>query len=180
MSTTVNRPATGKLDEGKHLVLRVQLDRPYLADVGFGNGILEPIPLENGKYQQGYLDYQLKHDGERWWFTNHIYGGAGFDFTLDGHELADFAPQSHELQTWEGSGFVRNTVCFRFNKQGYVCLRGAVLTTVTESGQQEQVIDNLADYQRILTNTFDLPLPNIDTLWEKVWARHQAWANEQG
>jgi N-hydroxyarylamine O-acetyltransferase len=180
LSSTVNRPPTGKFVEGNHLVLRVQLDRPYLADVGFGNGLMEPIPLENGTYQQDYLDYKLKHDGERWWFENHIYGGAGFDFNLDAHELADFAPQSHELQTWEGSGFVRNTVCFRLNEQGYVCLRGAVLTTVTENGQQEQVIDNFADYQRILTDTFDLPLPKTDTLWEKVWAKHQAWAKEQG
>jgi len=180
LASTVNRHGTGKIVEGNHLVLLVQLERPYLADVGFGNGILEPIPLEHGTYQQGFLDYKLKHDGERWWFENHIYGGgAGFDFTLDAHQLDDFVPQSHELQTWEGSGFVQKTVCFRFTDQGYVCLRGALFTTVTESGQQERVIDNRADYQRILAEVFDLHLANTDALWEKVWARHTAWVEEQ-
>ena len=29
-----------------HLLLRVDLDRPYLVDVGFGEGSLEPVPLE--------------------------------------------------------------------------------------------------------------------------------------
>jgi N-hydroxyarylamine O-acetyltransferase len=179
MGSTVNRQPNGKNIEGNHLILQVKLDRPYLADVGFGNGLLEPIPLEAGTYRQGFLDYNLRHDGERWWFTNHKHGGAGFDFTLDAHKLEDFTEQSHELQTWEGSGFVRNTVCFRYNDHGYTALRGAVFSTVTERGVEEKVIDSLTDYQRLLTDTFDLHLENVDRLWEKVWSRHQAWIREQ-
>jgi N-hydroxyarylamine O-acetyltransferase len=179
LGSTVNRQPTGKVIEGNHLILRVQLDEPYLADVGFGNGLIEPIPLAAGTYKQGYLEYGLRHDGERWWFQNHIYGGAGFDFTLDGHELEDFAAQSHELQTWPESGFVRNTVCFRFNDQGYTSLRGAVIGRITAEGLQESVIDNPAYYRQVLAETFDLRLPDTDALWEKVWARHQAWMAEQ-
>jgi N-hydroxyarylamine O-acetyltransferase len=179
LGSTVNRQPTGKTIEGNHLILLVKLDRLYLADVGFGNGLREPIPLESGTYRQGFLDYQLRHDGERWWFQNHIHGGAGFDFTLDAHELEDFAQQSHELQTWEGSGFVRNTVCFRFNDQGYSALRGATLSTVTENGVEERIIDNATDYEQILSDVFNLHLPDTDVLWEKVWTRHEAWVNEQ-
>lgn len=179
LASTVNRQPTGKTIEGNHLILRVQLERPYLADVGFGNGLREPIPLETGTYLQGFLDYHLRHDGERWWFQNHIHGGAGFDFTLDAHQLEDFAAQSHELQTWPESGFVRTTVCFRFNDQGYVSLRGAVFSTITKHGVEERIIDNAADYRRVLTDTFDLHLPNTDALWEKVWTRHQTWLRDQ-
>lgn len=180
LGSTVNRQPTGKTIEGNHLILLVKLDRLYLADVGFGNGLREPIPLESGSYRQGFLDYQLRHDGERWWFQNHIHGGAGFDFTLDAHELEDFAQQSHELQTWDGSGFVRNTVCFRFNEQGYIGLRGAVLSSVTENGVEERTIDNAADYRQVLTEIFDLHLPDTDDLWQKVWTRHQSWIQTQG
>ena len=180
LGSTVNRQPTGKTIEGNHLILRVRLDKPYLADVGFGNGILEPIPLETGTYRQGFLDYKLRQDGERWWFENHIYGGGvGFDFTLDAHQLEDFAAQSHELQTWPESGFVRTTVCQRFNAQGYVTLRGAVLSTITQDGVRERVIENAPDYQQTLADIFDLHLPNTDALWEKVWARHEAWLKEQ-
>jgi N-hydroxyarylamine O-acetyltransferase len=179
LASTVNRQPTGKTIEGNHLILLVKLDRLYLADVGFGNGLREPIPLESGSYRQGFLDYHLRHDGERWWFQNHIHGGAGFDFTLDAHELEDFAKQSHELQTWEGSGFVRNTVCFRFNEQGYIGLRGALLSTVTENGVEERTINNAADYRQVLAEIFDLHLLDTETLWGKVWARHQTWLSEQ-
>ncbi|MEO8609636.1 MAG: arylamine N-acetyltransferase [Chloroflexota bacterium] len=180
LGSTVNRQPTGKTIEGNHLILRVQLDKPYLADVGFGNGILEPIPLETGTYPQGFLNYKLRQDGEGWWFENHIYGGAGFDFTLEPHRLEDFKEQSHELQTWPESGFVRATVCQRFNADGYVSLRGAVLSRITQAGRQEQTIDNAADYEQVLANVFDLHLSDTDELWEKVWARHQAWVKEQG
>lgn len=79
LASTVGRqsPAT---EDGSHLILLVELDRPYLADVGFGNGLLEPIPLEEGTYRQEFLTYRLAQQGERWWLTNH--GGQSIDFTL--------------------------------------------------------------------------------------------------
>jgi N-hydroxyarylamine O-acetyltransferase len=180
MGSTVNRQPTGKTIEGNHLILLVTLDRPYLVDVGFGNGIQEPIPLAPGAYTQGYLTYHLREEDGRWWFQNHIYGGAGFDFTLDAHQLGDFAPQSHELQTWEDSGFVRTTVCHRFTPEGFITLKGAVLWTITAAGRTETIIENLDDYRRALSDLFDLHLSPEDTerLWEGVWARHLAWVNE--
>jgi N-hydroxyarylamine O-acetyltransferase len=179
MGSTVNRQPTGKTIEGNHLILRVQLDKSYLADVGFGNGILEPIPLETGTYQQGFLKYRLRQDSERWWFQNHIYGGDGFDFTLEPQQLEDFAAQSHELQTWPESGFVRTTVCHRFTADGYVSFRGVVLSRITQSGRQEEIIDNAAAYEQTLVEVFDLHLSDTEALWDKVWTRHQAWMKEQ-
>src|SRR5262249_21865966 len=60
---------TPDAEDGAHLVLLVELDRPYLADVGFGNGLLDPIPLEVGAYQQDFRTYRLAQVGERWFFT---------------------------------------------------------------------------------------------------------------
>jgi N-hydroxyarylamine O-acetyltransferase len=179
MGSTVNRQPTGRTIEGNHLVLLVQLERPYLVDVGFGNGFLEPLPLEEGVYQRGYLDYELWKDGDRWWFKNQRFAPIGYDFTLDAHQLGDFAPQSHELQTWEESGFVRTTVCQRFTPAGFVMLRGAVLTTVTENGAEQGTIADAAEYREALENLFDLHLPDAEILWEKVWARHQDWLKAQ-
>jgi len=180
LASTANRQAASRTIEGNHLVLLVGLDQPYLADVGFGNGLLEPVPLIAGTYRQGFLDYHLRQDGERWWFQNHQYGGAGYDFTLDSFQLEDFAPQSHEQQTWPESGFVRATVCFRFNDQGYIALRGAVFSTITQDGVHEQVIKDAATYQQTLAERFDLHLADTDALWEKVWARHQLRLQAQG
>lgn len=181
LAGTVNRHrATGLVVEGNHLILLVKLDEgTYLADVGFGNGFREPLPLAEGTYMQDYLEYGLRLEGDRWWFTNHPYGGAGFDFTLDPHELADFADQCEELQTSPESGFVQTTVCHRHRPGGVVTLRGVVLTAITETGRHERIIDSFDEYREVLTDYFDLNLDESAALWEKVWARHQVWANQQ-
>lgn len=175
LAGTVSRATDGADAEGNHLCLLVTLEQPYLADVGFGNGLLEPIPLVEGEFTQGYLTYGLHHDGERWQFTNSIYGGIGFDFTLQPYVLEDFAARCHYLQSSPASGFVRLTVCHRFTPEGFVTLRGATLRTITEAGAQERIITTHADYLATLTDVFDLPLPNTEPLWEKVWRDHQAW-----
>src|SRR5262249_39813398 len=44
MASAVNRVVNGDGAERGHLILLVEIDRPYLADVGFGNGFLTPLP----------------------------------------------------------------------------------------------------------------------------------------
>lgn len=162
---------------GDHLILRVDLDKPYLADVGFGNGIFEPIPLAEGTYQQGIFTYHLAQNDGRWWFHNHT--GPGFDFDLQPHQLINFAGQSNYLQTSPESGFFKNTVCLRFTPDGMLALRGAVYKTTTPQGITEKTVDNLERYKQLLAGVFDLRVPDVERLWERVWTRHQAWVKEQ-
>ncbi len=180
LASTVNRQPTGGNIEGNHLILLVKLDRPYLADVGFGNGFLDPLPLASGSHPQRYLDYRLRTDGERWWFENHRFAPSEYDFTLDGYRLSDFEPQSQELQTSPQSGFVKNTVCHRFISDGMITLRGVMLRTTTRIGATERAIDTLPDYQRTLEDVFDIHLSDSHLLWEKAWERHLAWVSSQG
>ncbi len=168
--------------EGNHLVLLVTgrlLDQPYLADVGFGNGFLEPLPLKPGTYRQGFLIYGLTNSLERWYFQNQAYGGPGFDFALDSHSLSDFAQRCDWLQTAPESGFVRVTVCHRFTSDGIITLKGCVLRCVTADGVSETVIENQADYEYTLEEQFDLRLPEVGSLWQKAWHRHVEWLTQQ-
>ncbi len=175
LGSAVNRAAAGAAAENNHLILRVDLDRPYLADVGFGNGFLEPLPLQPGQYQQGFLSYRLTQDADRWFFENHAYGGAGFDFTLQPRHLPDFAERCTYLQTSPASGFVRNLVCHRHTPDGIITLRNASLRTVTASGAADQVVDNSASYEQVLNSQFNLHLPpaEVAALWEQAWAKQQ-------
>lgn len=179
LSSAVNRQVNGNKADRTHLILTVELDQPYLVDVGFGNGLLEPLPLVEGTYEQGFLNYHLTHDGEYWRFQNHAYGGPGFDFTLQPHQFSDFADKCHELQTSPESGFVRVTVCHRFTPHGIVTLRGTVLQTITRQGVGEEVIESQDAYQQILHEQFDLDIPGIGLLWPKVWERHLQWADSK-
>ena len=49
----VERVVRGDSAVGNHLVLLVTLDEPYLCDVGFGDGLLEPIELRAGRRPAG-------------------------------------------------------------------------------------------------------------------------------
>lgn len=175
LSGTVGRERSGNEAEGNHLVLLVNLEQPYIADVGFGD-LPEPLPLAVGEYKRGFLKVRLSKDGERWVFHNHEYGGAkGFDFTLTPHQLSDFAKQCHTLQTSPDSGFVQKTVCQIFLPDGFATLRGAVLTTVREGDVQKRVIDSEVEYKNVLRDVFQLELPKVSNLYTKVWQRHLAW-----
>ncbi len=115
LASDVTSEFVGDGSGGKHLILLVKLDKLYLVDVGFGNGLQLPIPLEVGTYQQDFLTYHLLNDGAaasgRWYFQNQAHGGAGFVFTLQPRAIEYFAPACQRLQTSPESGFVRTTVC---------------------------------------------------------------------
>ncbi len=181
LASAVGRETAGDKAERNHLILLVQLERPYLVDVGFGNGIIYPLPLEVGTYQQSYLDYKLTSADGEWHFTNHAYGGPGFDFNLQPRQMSDFAERCHYLQTSPESGFVRVVVCHRFTPQGMMSLRGAVLRTISEAGAHNETIEDEATYRQTLREKFDLRLPDaeISTLWEIVWRKHQEFLQQQ-
>ncbi len=112
LGSSVGSPAQGGVEgDLDHLILLVQVDKqPWLADVGFGKGLLDPIPLQVGEIQQNYLHYRLEQEGENWYFHNQPEGGPGFGFTLLPRTYAGFASRCHELQTSPDSGFVRAPV----------------------------------------------------------------------
>jgi N-hydroxyarylamine O-acetyltransferase len=180
VSGTVGRKEHGWRAQGNHLVLIVMLDRPWIADVGFGDGFLNPLPLEPGTYSQSFLRYRVSREGPRWRVDNHQYGSDGFDFTLTARTLDAFAVQCRELQTSPDSAFVRTTVCERFTREGLVILRGATLKEITADGVTSRVLQDATEFTNTLRERFGLDLPaGAADLWPRVWSRHLAWEAEQ-
>jgi N-hydroxyarylamine O-acetyltransferase len=174
------RPVSEAKIEGNHLVLLVELERPYIVDVGFGDGFLEPLPLEEGEYRQDYLNFRLAKEGEWWIVHNHPNGGAKrYDFTLEPYELHQFAAKCHELQTSPASGFVRTTVSQRFTPQNILVLRGATFKAISEAGVTTRFIETEAEYRQVLAEYFGLDLGDISALWPRVWQGHQEWLKQQ-
>lgn len=171
----------GRRARGNHLVLLVMLDRPYLADVGFGDGFLDPLPLVPGRYRQGFLEFVLERREDRWVLHNHPAGSApSFDFGLEPWRLEDFSARSEELQTSPDSAFVQKTVCQRHTRHGLATLRGAVLRTLTSAGGTERTVATAEEYDRVLRRIFGLRIEEVDGLWERVRARHQRWLASGG
>lgn len=159
-----------------HLVLRVDLDHSYLADAGFGNGFLYPLPFAAGVYDQGFLRHELSKAKGYWCYRN-LNDGSSFDFTDQPRTLDEFAPQCHRLQTAPESGFVKVTVCQRFVDDYHVTLRGLVLKEMSEAGVTEWDVDSPAEYGKLLSDTFGLGLTQtqLDQLWTSAERSHRAW-----
>ena len=109
---SVTRLAAGVLldggtppDEPDHLTVRVDLDGPYLVDVGFGDSFIRPLRLDSTEAQDGG-DRAYRFTSEDDYTILESRGDAGweprFRFDHTGHEMADFEPRSTYLQTEPG------------------------------------------------------------------------------
>ncbi len=145
LSAGVAHPRGGFGPDFDHLTLRVDLDRPWLADVGFGDSFREPIRLEVGDVQQEPEDhYQIAFDGQHHVVLRGVGGQAKpqYRFTLEPRALADFTEMCHYQQTSPDSPFTQNRLCTRATPEGRVTLSGRRLI-VTRNGAREET--ELAD-----------------------------------
>jgi N-hydroxyarylamine O-acetyltransferase len=177
----VRRAERGTSAHDSHLVLVVTVEgRRLIADVGFGDGFFEPLPLEVGRYRQQSLEFGVSRDGDWWRVHNHEHGGAdSYDFTLAPRTIESFAGKCLELQTSADSSFVLSTVCGRHERDGLVVLRGAVLRTVKHGALDARTIADADDYARVLAERFGLAPEGVVALWPAVQARHLVWLAAQ-
>lgn len=170
----VGRKAHGDGPIGGHLALLIKLDRPYLADVGFGDGLIEPALLEEGAFSQDFLHFNLADLGQGWWrFHNHPRGGAtSFDFHCQSADTTLLEEQCAWLQSSPDSPFVNWAICQRFVDRELVALRDCSLLRIGPSTVVEQVISSSEEYKRVLQSVFGIALPEIHALWTRISERH--------
>lgn len=170
----VRRALVGDWIVGNHLALLVDVEGVrYLADVGFGDGMVEPAPLKEGPFTQRCWDFRLERLDSRWWrLHNHPEGAAAsFDFTEDLADMGLLAEKCQYLQTSKESPFVLNAVCQRHFPDRLEVMRGRVLKTIRADGSVKRTIPDLGEYQATLKDVFDLEIEGLASIWEKVLAR---------
>src|SRR6185312_1028557 len=91
--------------EFDHLALRVDLDRPWLCDVGFGDSFLAPLVMAEGDTAEGRWRYRLARDGVAWTLSRGEPWERSFVFTLEPRLLQDFEPMCRFHQTSPDSPF---------------------------------------------------------------------------
>lgn len=174
MTGAVLRAQRGDTAIGNHLALTVELDEPYLVDVGLGDGPSEPIPLREGSYRQGWRTVRLESLAEGWWrFHNHEQAFTGsFDFQRRPADWDLLGRQCHWLQTSPDSRFVQNLVCLRHQSDGVVALVGRVLKRVNQGGIVDQLLESPEAHAEALTAQFGIRLPQAADLWPQILRRH--------
>jgi len=166
----VKREELGDVAIGNHLTLRVDLDRPYLAEVGVADAIVEPVPLAVGAISQRGFDFSIVPTEDGWLrFINHTQGIApSFDFRADHSDEATMAAAHGWLTQDPGSPFTNALAILRHIADGYVALQNDRLRYVTPDSIREQRItsaDHLAD---TFETVFDLDIPRPELVWEKL------------
>ncbi|HWA63103.1 MAG TPA: arylamine N-acetyltransferase [Caulobacteraceae bacterium] len=175
MAGGVVRSMAGDDVVGNHLVLKVDLpEGPMIADVGFGDGPLDPYPLEPAAFSSGVFDFRLERLDDGWWrLHNHPKGGApNYDFRPEPAEEALLAQRCQTLQTAETSIFVQNLLCFRHREDGFSALRGRVLRRATPEASEDTLLNSPRELTEALGDVFGLDVPEAAGLWDKVAARH--------
>jgi N-hydroxyarylamine O-acetyltransferase len=148
--------------EFDHLALRVDLEQPWLADVGFGENFLEPLRLFGQIEQQDPAGcFRFIQAGERWRLEvrqpDHSWRLL-YDFSLQPRQLAEFADMCHYHQTSPDSHFTRNRICSLATSNGRLTLSGMRLITTSGGRKEDQVLGTEAAWHSALRHYFGIVL----------------------
>ncbi|HYI13011.1 MAG TPA: arylamine N-acetyltransferase [Thermoanaerobaculia bacterium] len=140
-----------------HMALLVRLDdgSRWLADVGFGQSFLGPLSLDVETGQRDRAGTYRIVPGEEWamqvlkegeWATEYL-------FTLDPHDLPEFAPMCDYQQYSPESSFLRRRVCTLATEWGRVTLTDGKLITTREGVREEREVAE-GEWGDVLRETF--------------------------
>jgi N-hydroxyarylamine O-acetyltransferase len=170
LSARVAEPGGSFGPEFDHLTLLVQgaagspAGEGWLADVGFGDGFMQPLRLEAGEQPQGQWVYGLDEQDGGWRLWRRDASGAvepQYAFTLQPREFAaDFETMCLWQQTAPESHFVQHRLATLATPTGRITLSDR-RWIVTEHGQKrEQAIDEAEFWHRARTD-FGMPLADV-------------------
>lgn len=179
----VEREIRGDSAWGNHLALLVDLDgERWLADVGLGDGPLEPLPLRPGSYSIGPLGYQVEQlEDQIWRVRDHPDCSVpSFDLDTTPREIAEFAGHNEWQSTSPDSGFVRSLALLRPYADHAVALRARILTRygpAVPGGKQRTTLSTVDEWAAALVDEFGVPVAELSlgALWERASAQHEEW-----
>jgi len=163
ISATVNGPSGAWSLEGSHACLIVELDQPYLVDVGFGDSARMPLPLTgetrkdiSGMYrviklEENIYDLQRKETEDEW---NTLY-------RLDSRErdLTEFQVPCHFNQTSPESPFTQKEIASLATSDGRITLSEDSLI-ITSHGEKQKMHVSDSEKPTILQKYFKIDLNN--------------------
>ena len=183
----IARELQGDKGLGHHMVLLVDLGRPFVADVGLGDGPVHPFPLEARRWSDSGFEYAVERlDGGWWRVRNHPNGLApSFDFQETARDLAWYRPFSAHLQTMDGSPFLNLAMVFRRERERVRALRDSTFIEVVGPEKTERRVEDGDEWVRLVREMVDpIDAEAAARLWtrvrERVAARDAAKSGAEG
>lgn len=148
--------------EFDHLALGVDLDEPWLADVGFGQSILEPLRMQVGvehtdpvgtfrrvKLEDRFQLEKREADGTR---------KRQYSFSLQPRQLEQFAGMCHYHQTSPESSFTQKRICTRATLEGRITVANLNLILTRNGRREEAMLASEQEGKNILRDQFGVVL----------------------
>ena len=173
----VMREATGDGALGNHLCLVVRLDeQDYLVDVGFGGSQTAAMVIAEGSEAQVPFDLKLLPLEDGYWrMVQYTLGKPfSFDFHPGRCDEALLAGKCIWQQTDPASVFVQNLVAQKRTGDAHLTLRGRVFTRLEAEAEDKRLLQSGVELVDVLQEEFGLDVPEAETLWPAICARHEA------
>lgn len=162
LSARVTRATGGFGPEFDHLALRVDLDEPWLADVGFGDSFRQPLRLTpDAEQTDGLGRYRITTDG-----ADHVLQryrddvwAAQYAFSLTPHQLAEFEPMNIVQQTSPESHFTKRRMATLPTATGRITLADLRFISSSPGEREERTLADEEEAQAILREKFGILLP---------------------
>ncbi len=162
------RPEDGAPDafgpEFDHMVLKVDLEKPWLVDVGFGEAYTEPLALQTEEEQtQGQVKYRitLSEDDTYIYWRKQVDWEPNYRFSLIPRQLQDYAGMCHYHQTDSRSPFTKRWVVTHLSKSGRETLyqdgNDFRFLTTTDQGKHRITVQGFENARIMLADIFGIP-----------------------
>ena len=142
-----------------HMVLKVALSEPWLADVGFGDSFREPLRLNEreGQLQEGDA-YRIDTFEDQLTLMRFTSDGwtPQYRFTLTGYDCRDFFDMCHYHQTSAESHFTKGRMCSLATPEGRITISQNRLITTRNGERVERDLSDGQAYTDALRDHFGI------------------------
>ncbi len=161
LSARVRRDDGGFGPEFDHMLLRVDLEDPWLVDVGFGDSFVDPIVFRAGGADQvnGHR-YQVTPFEDRWQLLREDDNGKVplYIFRDVPRLIGDYEEMSKFHQTSPESGFTRRWICSRATPDGRITITNRRLIITAGDRREESELGTDEEVRQCLRDHFGIEL----------------------
>ncbi len=153
LSARVRHDDGGFGPEFDHMLLKVELDEPWLADVGFGDSFVDPIPFRSGGASQMHSrryvvlpmndEWQLLREDDEGQAPQHAFRDIS-------HDLSDYEQMCRFHQTSPESHFTKGWMCSRAMPDGRITLANMRIIITKDGTREEAQLSTEADLRHCL------------------------------
>jgi len=144
-----------------HMLLLVRLEDRLIADVGFGDSFLEPVPMDGDEHVEGDRTYRVAET--EWALTlERLSPGTEWEpqYAFNGapRRLADFAEMCRWQQTSPESHFTQKTICSLPTPHGRITLANDRWIDTKDGRREERKVESHDEYRDLLRTRFGIEL----------------------